>query len=220
VPDWGLGRGTVRRGRRRLNSSIRSARPFFSTSPLTTPFSGYSSRPQPGGRLPAPRPSVGPSSPPLHLTFKQSTPSLSSGTLVLNTQSSPAVFSLPPSFISVVLPSQQHRSARCLQPATLQLPPPTLVRHRPPVEQEIHQIRKVNLSRRLAQLIRVLDAVQFPSHNEFLPVKRAPASSSQKPPDTALLNHAQGALRARDALMKSIAVSVLDTASIKLPVEF
>jgi hypothetical protein len=70
------------------------------------------------------------------------------------------------------------------------------------------------------QLIRVLDAVQFPSNNELLPVKRAPASSSQKPPYTALLNHTQGALRARDALMKNIAVSMLDTTSIKLPVEF
>jgi hypothetical protein len=84
----------------------------------------------------------------------------------------------------------------------------------------MHQIRKVNLSRRLAQLIRVLDAVQFPSHNEFFSVKHAPASSSQKPPYTALLNHTQGALRARDALMKSMAVSVLDTASIKLLVKF
>jgi hypothetical protein len=83
----------------------------------------------------------------------------------------------------------------------------------------MHQVRKVNLSRRLAQLIRVLDAVQFPSHNEFLSVKRAPASS-QKPSYTALLNHAQGPLRGRDALMKSMVVSVLDTASIKLPVEF
>jgi hypothetical protein len=82
-----------------LNSSIRSARPFFSTSPLITPFSGYSSHPQPGGRLPAPRPSVGPSLPPLHLAFKQSTPSLSSCTLVLDTKSSLAVFfiSQPPS---------------------------------------------------------------------------------------------------------------------------
>jgi hypothetical protein len=51
-------------------------------------------------------------------------------------------------------------------------------------------------------------------------VKRAPVSSSQKPPYTALLNHAQGALRARGALMKSMAVSVLDTAGIKLLVEF
>ena len=51
-------------------------------------------------------------------------------------------------------------------------------------------------------------------------MKRALAFSSQKPPDTALLNHAQGALRVRDALMKSMVVSVLDTASIKLPEEF
>src|ERR1700722_16210342 len=130
-----------------LNSSIRLARPFFSTSPLTTPFSGYSSRPQPGGRLPAPHPSVDPSSPPLPLTFKQNTPSLSSGTLVLNTQSSPAVFffiSLPPS-----------SSLSSFRPSST-VPPRV---HSPP----LFSFR----------------------------------SSSQKPPYTALLNHAQGALRAQ-----------------------
>jgi hypothetical protein len=150
------------------NSSIRPVRPFFSTSPLTAPFSGYSSRPQLGGRLPVARPSVGPSLPPLHLAFKQSTPSLSSGTLALDTQSSRAVLlfiSLPPS-----------SSLSSFRPTSTALP-----------------------------------GVRSPSLFGFL----YPLSFG-----TTLLNHAQGALPTRDTLMKSMAVSMLDTTSIKLPAEF
>jgi hypothetical protein len=131
-------------------------------------------------------------------------PHHSFGTLVLNTQSSPAVFfsSLPPS-----------SSLSSFRPSSA-VPPGV---HNPPLFSFPYLLSfsttldragnapgpKVNLSRRLAQPIRVLDAVQFPSHNEFLPVKRALASSSQKPRYTALLNHAQEAPRAHNALMKS-----------------
>src|SRR2546421_3674880 len=76
---------------------------------------------------------------------------------------------------SVVFPSQQHRPAWRPQPATLELPPPTLIRHRAPVEQEMHQVRKVDFSWWLAQFICVLNTIQFASHNEPLPVNGAPA---------------------------------------------
>jgi hypothetical protein len=113
-----------------LNSSIRPARSFFSTSPLTTPFSGYSSYPQPGGRLPAPRPSIGLSSLLLYLTFEQSTLSLSSDTLVLKHPIQPCRFLhlTATILISVVLPSQQHRPARRPPPVAFSGPRGSLSR--------------------------------------------------------------------------------------------
>lgn len=92
--------------------------------------------------------------------------------------------------------STERDPARRPQPATLQLLPPTLIQHRPPVEQEIATGPKSQSQQaaRVAHPRTRYGIVSVPQR--VLPVKRAPAFSSQKPSYTALLDHVQGALRA------------------------
>ena len=96
-------------GKMRLACSMRPTSPTFSTWSLCGPFPGCFSLAQPGGKLAMPRSLRPLACRSFHLTDKLSTPSLSSGMLVLRTQSMPAFSSPSLSLFNSIVPPGVHK---------------------------------------------------------------------------------------------------------------